>query len=216
MSVIREVADEVLIGRQSGKKLKRNSEISQTWCLNPIFSLSCITLENPFTFLSPIQVHRKPWPPHRIVLRIKKDWTCKNTWHSVWHISSRRFLNNTNHCELLAPQRNQETRAVELNFKEECLINNWYFFHLQDASTIEANEDMEIAYPITCGESKAILLWKKFVCPGINVKCVKVIVFSPCWGLFWGSLFSKGMVLEPLLPHHFSVLNFVASLGVTV
>ncbi|XP_012501357.1 PREDICTED: glucocorticoid modulatory element-binding protein 1 [Propithecus coquereli] len=39
--------------------------------------------------------------------------------------------------------------------------------------TIEANEDMEIAYPITCGESKAILLWKKFVCPGINVKCVK-------------------------------------------
>ncbi|XP_074161698.1 glucocorticoid modulatory element-binding protein 1 isoform X5 [Sminthopsis crassicaudata] len=32
---------------------------------------------------------------------------------------------------------------------------------------------MEIAYPITCGESKAILLWKKFVCPGINVKCVK-------------------------------------------
>uniref|UniRef100_A0A5F8GP60 Glucocorticoid modulatory element binding protein 1 n=1 Tax=Monodelphis domestica TaxID=13616 RepID=A0A5F8GP60_MONDO len=42
-----------------------------------------------------------------------------------------------------------------------------------DASTIEANEEMEIAYPITCGESKAILLWKKFVCPGINVKCVK-------------------------------------------
>ncbi|KAL6053272.1 hypothetical protein STEG23_009367 [Scotinomys teguina] len=44
---------------------------------------------------------------------------------------------------------------------------------LQDTSSIEANEDMEIAYPITCGESKAILLWKKFVCPGINVKCVK-------------------------------------------
>ncbi|XP_044523883.1 glucocorticoid modulatory element-binding protein 1 isoform X2 [Gracilinanus agilis] len=42
-----------------------------------------------------------------------------------------------------------------------------------DASAIEANEEMEIAYPITCGESKAILLWKKFVCPGINVKCVK-------------------------------------------
>ncbi|KAM9369886.1 glucocorticoid modulatory element-binding protein 1 isoform 1-T1 [Phaethornis superciliosus] len=42
-----------------------------------------------------------------------------------------------------------------------------------DPSTIETNEDIEIAYPITCGESKAILLWKKFVCPGINVKCVK-------------------------------------------
>ncbi|XP_048413922.1 glucocorticoid modulatory element-binding protein 1-like isoform X1 [Stegostoma tigrinum] len=37
----------------------------------------------------------------------------------------------------------------------------------------EINEEVEIAYPITCGESKAILLWKKFVCPGINVKCVK-------------------------------------------
>jgi hypothetical protein len=46
---------------------------------------------------------------------------------------------------------------------------------MSDASSIEGNEDMEIAYPITCGESKAVLLWKKFVCPGINVKCVKVI-----------------------------------------
>ncbi|XP_064897393.1 glucocorticoid modulatory element-binding protein 1 isoform X2 [Columba livia] len=44
---------------------------------------------------------------------------------------------------------------------------------MTDPSTIEANEEIEIAYPITCGESKAILLWKKFVCPGINVKCVK-------------------------------------------
>ncbi|XP_074790514.1 glucocorticoid modulatory element-binding protein 1 isoform X1 [Natator depressus] len=42
-----------------------------------------------------------------------------------------------------------------------------------DPSTIETNDEIEIAYPITCGESKAILLWKKFVCPGINVKCVK-------------------------------------------
>ncbi|XP_067329760.1 glucocorticoid modulatory element-binding protein 1 isoform X2 [Anolis sagrei] len=42
-----------------------------------------------------------------------------------------------------------------------------------DSRTIEAHEEIEIAYPITCGESKAILLWKKFVCPGINVKCVK-------------------------------------------
>ncbi|XP_010212794.1 PREDICTED: glucocorticoid modulatory element-binding protein 1 [Tinamus guttatus] len=44
---------------------------------------------------------------------------------------------------------------------------------MTDPSTIETNEEIEIAYPITCGESKAILLWKKFVCPGINVKCVK-------------------------------------------
>ncbi|KAM4796737.1 glucocorticoid modulatory element-binding protein 1 isoform 2-T2 [Rhinophrynus dorsalis] len=42
-----------------------------------------------------------------------------------------------------------------------------------DGGTVELSEDIDIAYPITCGESKAVLLWKKFVCPGINVKCVK-------------------------------------------
>ncbi|XP_029022297.1 glucocorticoid modulatory element-binding protein 1 isoform X2 [Betta splendens] len=34
-------------------------------------------------------------------------------------------------------------------------------------------DDVEIACPITCGDCKAMLLVKKFVCPGINVKCVK-------------------------------------------
>ncbi|XP_036808876.1 glucocorticoid modulatory element-binding protein 1 isoform X4 [Oncorhynchus mykiss] len=34
-------------------------------------------------------------------------------------------------------------------------------------------EEVELGYPITCGECKAVLLVKKFVCPGINVKCVK-------------------------------------------
>ncbi|KAJ8273398.1 hypothetical protein GJAV_G00101190 [Gymnothorax javanicus] len=38
---------------------------------------------------------------------------------------------------------------------------------------IIAEEEVEFGYPITCGESKAVLLFKKFVCPGINVKCVK-------------------------------------------
>ncbi|XP_075702518.1 glucocorticoid modulatory element-binding protein 2 isoform X1 [Rhinoderma darwinii] len=33
--------------------------------------------------------------------------------------------------------------------------------------------EAEIAYPITCGESKGNLIWRKFVCPGINVKCVQ-------------------------------------------
>ncbi|KAJ8260069.1 hypothetical protein GJAV_G00176720 [Gymnothorax javanicus] len=35
------------------------------------------------------------------------------------------------------------------------------------------NMEAEIIYPITCGDSKAALLWKKFVCPGINIKCVQ-------------------------------------------
>ncbi|KAF7210693.1 glucocorticoid modulatory element-binding protein 1 isoform X2 [Nothobranchius furzeri] len=34
-------------------------------------------------------------------------------------------------------------------------------------------EDVEYGCPITCGDCKAMLLVKKFVCPGINVKCVK-------------------------------------------
>lgn len=32
----------------------------------------------------------------------------------------------------------------------------------------------DVFYPITCGDAKATLIWKKFVCPGINVKCVQV------------------------------------------
>lgn len=34
----------------------------------------------------------------------------------------------------------------------------------------------DVGYPITCGDCKAVLLVKKFVCPGINVKCVKVCI----------------------------------------
>ncbi|XP_007544915.1 glucocorticoid modulatory element-binding protein 1-like [Poecilia formosa] len=33
--------------------------------------------------------------------------------------------------------------------------------------------EIEYGYPITCGDSAAVLLFKKFVCPGINVRCVK-------------------------------------------
>ncbi|XP_038567708.1 glucocorticoid modulatory element-binding protein 1-like isoform X1 [Micropterus salmoides] len=34
-------------------------------------------------------------------------------------------------------------------------------------------EEIEYGYPITCGDSRAVLLFKKFVCPGINIRCVK-------------------------------------------
>ncbi|XP_031750306.1 glucocorticoid modulatory element-binding protein 2 isoform X3 [Xenopus tropicalis] len=45
----------------------------------------------------------------------------------------------------------------------------------------EEGLETEIVYPITCGESKASLIWRKFVCPGINVKCVQYndILMSP-------------------------------------
>ncbi|KAJ8400601.1 hypothetical protein AAFF_G00393700 [Aldrovandia affinis] len=35
------------------------------------------------------------------------------------------------------------------------------------------NMEAEVIYPVTCGDSKATLIWKKFVCPGINIKCVQ-------------------------------------------
>ncbi|XP_029958614.1 glucocorticoid modulatory element-binding protein 1-like isoform X2 [Salarias fasciatus] len=41
-----------------------------------------------------------------------------------------------------------------------------------DDSKAEGDE-VEYGYPITCGDSRAVLLFKKFVCPGINVRCVK-------------------------------------------
>ncbi|KAG7469113.1 hypothetical protein MATL_G00125450 [Megalops atlanticus] len=43
--------------------------------------------------------------------------------------------------------------------------------HSEDGTS--EGEEVEYGYPITCGDSKAVLLFKKFVCPGINVKCVK-------------------------------------------
>lgn len=32
----------------------------------------------------------------------------------------------------------------------------------------------DTTYGITCGNIQGELIWKKFVCPGINAKCVKV------------------------------------------
>ncbi|KAM6899668.1 glucocorticoid modulatory element-binding protein 1 isoform 2-T2 [Xenentodon cancila] len=44
---------------------------------------------------------------------------------------------------------------------------------VEDHAEQTEGDDVEIGCPITCGECKAVLLVKKFVCPGINVKCVK-------------------------------------------
>ena len=38
----------------------------------------------------------------------------------------------------------------------------------------EVDVEADIIYPVTCGDVKATLVWKKFVCPGINIKCVQV------------------------------------------
>ncbi|XP_072270424.1 glucocorticoid modulatory element-binding protein 2 isoform X2 [Pyxicephalus adspersus] len=57
--------------------------------------------------------------------------------------------------------------SASTELKEAVLVK------MEDEEEEEETLEAEIAYPITCGESKANLIWRKFVCPGINVKCVQ-------------------------------------------
>ncbi|KAI4823335.1 hypothetical protein KUCAC02_011928 [Chaenocephalus aceratus] len=47
----------------------------------------------------------------------------------------------------------------------------------EEAVIVKLSEEVDVEadefYNITCGDTKATLVWKKFVCPGINVKCVQ-------------------------------------------
>ncbi|XP_035659324.1 glucocorticoid modulatory element-binding protein 2-like [Branchiostoma floridae] len=31
----------------------------------------------------------------------------------------------------------------------------------------------EVAYPVMCGDNQGLLIWKKFICPGIHSRCIK-------------------------------------------
>ncbi|XP_074538301.1 glucocorticoid modulatory element-binding protein 2 [Halichoeres trimaculatus] len=68
--------------------------------------------------------------------------------------------------ELTAAPAETESEAVQAESlsKEEAVIVKL---------TEEVDVEADIFYPITCGDAKATLVWKKFVCPGINVKCVQ-------------------------------------------
>ncbi|XP_070695699.1 glucocorticoid modulatory element-binding protein 2 [Pempheris klunzingeri] len=57
-----------------------------------------------------------------------------------------------------------ESSSAESMSKEEAVIVKL---------TEEVDVEADVFYPITCGDAKATLVWKKFVCPGINVKCVQ-------------------------------------------
>ncbi|KAK6303110.1 hypothetical protein J4Q44_G00255640 [Coregonus suidteri] len=56
-----------------------------------------------------------------------------------------------------------ETDATSTVTKEAVLVK------LSEEMDVEA----DVVYPITCGDVKGTLVWKKFVCPGINIKCVQ-------------------------------------------
>lgn len=59
--------------------------------------------------------------------------------------------------------------------------------------TEEVDIEADVLYPITCGDTKATLVWKKFVCPGINVKCVQVheVQFESVQGSLMGIKFEN-------------------------
>ncbi|KAM6982310.1 LOW QUALITY PROTEIN: glucocorticoid modulatory element-binding protein 2 [Tautogolabrus adspersus] len=65
-----------------------------------------------------------------------------------------------------APEEAEESEASRTDSlsKEEAVIVKL---------TEEVDVEADIFYQITCGDAKATLVWKKFVCPGINVKCVQ-------------------------------------------
>ncbi|KAM4738012.1 glucocorticoid modulatory element-binding protein 2 isoform 1-T3 [Anableps anableps] len=64
----------------------------------------------------------------------------------------------------VAPVEAETEAAADSMSKEEAVI-----VKLSEEVDVEA----DVFYPITCGDAKATLVWKKFVCPGINVKCVQ-------------------------------------------
>ncbi|XP_068426698.1 glucocorticoid modulatory element-binding protein 1-like [Clinocottus analis] len=86
--------------------------------------------------------------------------------------------------------KEEEGDSSGINHKTQVLLHLQPFLHgihdaIADTGTtvlaIETHhehskaegEEVEYGYPITCGDSRAVLLFKKFVCPGINVRCVK-------------------------------------------
>ncbi|KAI8497494.1 transcription coactivator [Branchiostoma belcheri] len=37
----------------------------------------------------------------------------------------------------------------------------------------DGDGDSEVAYPVMCGDNQGLLIWKKFICPGIHSRCIK-------------------------------------------
>ncbi|XP_058847094.1 glucocorticoid modulatory element-binding protein 2-like isoform X4 [Acipenser ruthenus] len=68
-------------------------------------------------------------------------------------------------------EESMEAETETTTFTESTLLE-------KEAVIVKLSEEVEnlepeVIYPITCGDSRANLIWKKFVCPGINIKCVQ-------------------------------------------
>lgn len=78
--------------------------------------------------------------------------------------------NLTQHRSLLEESLESENAADATAYSASTQLKEAVLVKMEeDEETVEA----ELAYAITCGDSKANLIWSKFVCPGINVKCVQ-------------------------------------------
>lgn len=74
----------------------------------------------------------------------------------------------------LTPQSGEEVLAVAPMEAEASSTDS---LSKEEAVIVKLTEEVDVEadvfYPITCGDAKATLVWKKFVCPGINIKCVQ-------------------------------------------
>ncbi|XP_040048347.1 glucocorticoid modulatory element-binding protein 2 isoform X2 [Gasterosteus aculeatus] len=80
--------------------------------------------------------------------------------------------------EDLTPQPGEDVVSVEPG-ESEAEAGETDSPSLEEAIIVKLSEEVDVDvetdvfYPITCGDVKATLVWNKFVCPGINVKCVQ-------------------------------------------
>ncbi|XP_058847091.1 glucocorticoid modulatory element-binding protein 2-like isoform X1 [Acipenser ruthenus] len=74
-------------------------------------------------------------------------------------------------CEGLT-EESMEAETETTTFTESTLLEKEAVIAVKLSEEVE-NLEPEVIYPITCGDSRANLIWKKFVCPGINIKCVQ-------------------------------------------
>ncbi|XP_071753899.1 glucocorticoid modulatory element-binding protein 2 isoform X1 [Centroberyx gerrardi] len=76
----------------------------------------------------------------------------------------------------LTPQPGEEVLAVA-PMEAEAEASSTDSLSKEEAVIVKLTEEVDVEadifYPITCGDAKATLVWKKFVCPGINIKCVQ-------------------------------------------
>ncbi|XP_032375731.1 glucocorticoid modulatory element-binding protein 2 [Etheostoma spectabile] len=77
----------------------------------------------------------------------------------------------------LTPEPGEEILTVAPVEEAEAEASGADSLSREEAVIVKLSEEVDVEadvfYPITCGDTRATLVWKKFVCPGINVKCVQ-------------------------------------------